>query len=166
MVPAGISQRPGTRFTLCSTARHNFVRSLLTNVRGTANAHLTKSLRTKDDGDSRPSNCRERLSLLLLYLLYTLTNDDLEVVAQRGEKMRERYRRHQRTIRKLFLLGRFGKTESLFVSAMLLAALLAAPGPSQSHAGASKYATITNVQAREMLDKIQGDIKENYYDPT
>ncbi len=80
--------------------------------------------------------------------------------------MRERHRRYRRTIRKPFLLGRFGKTESLFVSAMLFAALLVATGASQSRAGATKYATITNVQAREMLDKIQGDIKEYYYDPT
>src|ERR1700739_480416 len=79
--------------------------------------------------------------------------------------MRDRHRWYQRTIRKPFLLGRFGKTESLFVSATLFATLLAATGASQSHKGA-KYATITNVQAREMLDKIQGDIKEYYYDPT
>jgi carboxyl-terminal processing protease len=30
----------------------------------------------------------------------------------------------------------------------------------------TKYTTITNAQAREMLDKIQADIKEHYYDPT
>jgi carboxyl-terminal processing protease len=80
--------------------------------------------------------------------------------------MCDRHRRYQRTIRRPLLPGRFVNTESLFVSVMLFAALLAATGPSQSHAADTKYATITNVQAREMLDKIQADIKENYYDPT
>ncbi|MGA8407545.1 MAG: S41 family peptidase [Candidatus Acidiferrales bacterium] len=32
-------------------------------------------------------------------------------------------------------------------------------------AGDTKYATLTNTQAREMLDTIEADIKANYYDP-
>jgi carboxyl-terminal processing protease len=34
-----------------------------------------------------------------------------------------------------------------------------------SAAGDTKYATITNSEAREMLDKVEADIKANYFDP-
>jgi len=79
--------------------------------------------------------------------------------------MRDQHRRYQRTIRRLLLPGRFVNSESLLVSTMLFAALLAAMGTSQSRAGNPKYATINNIQAREMLDTVQADIKKYYYDP-
>jgi C-terminal processing protease CtpA/Prc len=44
----------------------------------------------------------------------------------------------------------------------VLVALFASLGTTQEH---SKYKTLTNAQVREMLDKIEVDIKEQYYDP-
>ncbi|MGH9724627.1 MAG: S41 family peptidase [Candidatus Acidiferrales bacterium] len=48
---------------------------------------------------------------------------------------------------------------------IVLAAFLAAAGVSESKAGDNKYETLSNSQTREMLDKIEADIKENYYEP-
>lgn len=45
----------------------------------------------------------------------------------------------------------------------MLAILLHSP---QLCAGDKKYATISDDQAREMLDLVEADIKENYYDPS
>lgn len=46
--------------------------------------------------------------------------------------------------------------------AVTLIAAFAPSGVTQEH---SKYTTLTNAQVREMLDKIEADIEEHYYDP-
>lgn len=53
----------------------------------------------------------------------------------------------------------------MLAGVIVLAGLLAAAGVSESKAGDTKYETLSNAQTREMLDKIEADIKEYYYDP-
>lgn len=48
------------------------------------------------------------------------------------------------------------------LAATVLVVLFAVPGTTQEH---SRYQTLTNAQVREMLDKIEVDIKDHYYDP-
>ena len=48
---------------------------------------------------------------------------------------------------------------------IVIAAGLAAVAWIHSNAGDKKYATLTNAEAQKMLDQLQVDIKENFYDP-
>jgi len=52
---------------------------------------------------------------------------------------------------------------SLVLAITVLATALAPSGPTQK---SGKYKTLTNDQVREMLNRIEEDIKERYYDPT
>ena len=64
------------------------------------------------------------------------------------------------------LPGQPRNAERLLTALILVVlAYLAATGAIRSQATEKKYATISNAQAREMLDNIEADIKENYYDP-
>ncbi len=79
--------------------------------------------------------------------------------------MRDSHRWYQWTIRKNVPAGRFQKTGVLLAGVIVLAAFLAAAGVSQSEPGDTKYETLSTAQIQEMLDKVEADIKEYYYDP-
>ena len=51
---------------------------------------------------------------------------------------------------------------TLGLAVAFLVSAFALSGATRKH---SKYKTLTNTQVREMLDRIEVDIKEHYYDP-